>query len=181
MTPYVVKTKRLGLRNWNENDIAPFYSMCSDPDVMAYFPKLLSLEECEFFIKRMQNHYKLHGYCYFAVDSLESKKMIGMCGLLHQDFKSPYTPCVDIGWRFAKSYWRKGLATEAASACLSFGFETQKIDEIFAMAPIQNKNSIGVMQKIGMTEKGTFNHPSLISYPSLQECIVYTKRRSYEF
>lgn len=177
MKEYVIKTNRLGLRDWLSSDLVPFIKMSQDEDVMEFFPKLLNEEESKNFITRMQLHFKKHGFCYFAVDDLTTDQFIGFVGLLHQNFKSNYTPSVDIGWRLMKSAWGKGFATEAAESCLEYAFSELKLNEVYAFATIKNKGSEAIMKKIGMKYIDTFNHPFLNDYEDLQKCLVYTKNK----
>ncbi len=175
MTEYILKTDRLGLRNWCDDDIAPFHAMSNDPEVMRFFPKTLSMEETESFIARMQRHFAEHGFCYFAVDVLETSQFIGMTGLLHQDFESDYTPCVDIGWRLQRDAWGRGFATEGAQACLDFAFNRIGLKEVYSFAPLTNTASEVVMKKIGMQYLGQFRHPRIMDYPAIRDCVVYKK------
>ncbi len=170
---YLLKTERLGLRNWLPSDEAPFSEMSQDKEVMKYFPKLLNKEDSKNFIARMQNNFETYGFCYFAMDILESGEFIGFTGILHQNYKSKFTPCVDIGWRLKKSAWGNGFATEAAMACLDFAFSELELNEIYSFATINNKGSEAVMKKIGMNYIDTFNHPSLINNKDIKKCIVY--------
>ncbi len=176
MKKYIIKTERLGLRNWIDSDLDPFIAMSRDKEVMYYFSKLLSEQESEDFIYRMQDHFKNPGFCYFAVDLLETNEFLGFTGILHQTFESEYTPCVDIGWRLKKAAWGKGYATEAAKACLEEAFTKFNINEIYSFAPEKNINSEAVMKKIGMNFIDTFQHPMIINDPRFRECVVYSKQ-----
>ena len=44
----------------------------------------------------------------------------GVVGLGVVSFKAHFTPAVDIAWRFARSFWGHGYATEAARAALDY-------------------------------------------------------------
>ncbi|MFK5981555.1 MAG: GNAT family N-acetyltransferase [Flavobacteriaceae bacterium] len=173
MVDYIIKTKRLGLRNWNASDLRPFTEMCQDDEVMKYFPNLISKKDVENFIERMQIHFKEFGFCYFAVNILESNEFIGFTGMLHQNYESSFTPCVDIGWRLKRSAWNRGFATEAANACLTFASNQLKMKEIYSFASKVNVNSIAVMKKIGMNYHSDFQHPSLLKNEVLKNCVVY--------
>ncbi len=173
MKEYIIKNKRLGLRNWNASDLLPFTEMCQDKEVMKYFPNLLSEKDVENFIERMQIHFKEFGFCYFAVDILETKEFIGFTGMLHQTYKSPFTPCIDIGWRLKRKAWNTGFATEAANACLSFASNHLKLKEVYSIASKANLNSIHVMKKIGMEFHSEFQHPALLKNELLKDCVVY--------
>ncbi len=173
MTQYDIVTPRLGLRNWTKEDATAFHEICNDQEVMRYFPYTLTMEQVDDFIVRMQTHYKKDGYCYFAADLLETGACIGMIGMAFQDFESEYTPNPDIGWRLNKKYWNKGLATEGAQACLNAAASKWNINTVYSFASLSNQGSIRVMEKIGMTQVGTFVHPKIIDYPLLRECVVY--------
>ena len=174
---YLIKTARLGLRNWEAKDIDPMVSINQDTEVMRYFPSLAEPEKTRQFIKRMQAQFQESAYCYFAVDRLDHQEFIGFIGLSRQDFESPYTPATDIGWRLQKSAWNHGFATEGAIACLDYAFETIGLQKIISIAPAINLPSQNVMTKIGMRKIGTFEHPKLSKHPKLQNCVVFEKRK----
>ncbi|ELR70658.1 acetyltransferase, GNAT family [Fulvivirga imtechensis AK7] len=173
MINYVIETDRLGLRNWQDSDLPPFSKMNQDHEVMKYFPGVTSKQESKAFIIRMQEHFSQHGFCYFAVDRLDTGQFIGFTGLLHQNFTGLFPPFVDMGWRIRKEDWYNGFATEAAKACLEYALAKPDLEEVYAIAPKVNKPSQKVMKKIGMTLKEEFNHPKLKGYPMLERCVLY--------
>ena len=173
MKNYILKTKRLGLRNWEASDTFPFSEMCADPEVMQHFPKPLSVTETQELIERLQLHFEKWGYCYFAVDVLETGEFIGFTGLANQTWESDYTPCVDIGWRLKRAAWGKGYATEAAKACIEAAASKFEITEIMAFATDTNLASQNVMQKLGMQLIGTVQHPSIENDARFKHCVVY--------
>lgn len=170
---YVFTSERLGFRNWQDTDIEPMAAINADPEVMRYFPALQDQDQTKAFIGRMQDMYADKGFCYFAVDLLESSEFIGFIGLSIPKYDAHFTPCIDIGWRLAKRFWRKGYATEGARACLKYGFETLQLNEIVATCPAINTPSENVMIKAGMTFSGLFLHPLLGNAPHLQQCKLY--------
>jgi RimJ/RimL family protein N-acetyltransferase len=172
MSPYLFTTPRLGFRTWQGFDLDDFAAINSDPEVMRFFQKPLSREETQAMMDRMQRMFEEKGYCYFAVDFLDSKELIGTIGLGWKTFESDFTPCVDIGWRLGKKFWNKGLATEGALACLGFAQQKQ-IKEVVSMASIGNVASIQVMKKIGMTFWKEFDHSELSNFPDIERCALY--------
>ncbi len=117
-------------------------------------------------------------HCYFAVDHLGSKQFIGFIGLCYQDYPSPFTPCVDIGWRLHRNYWGMGLATEGARKNLDYAFNILGLNQVRAVASEVNLKSIRVMEKIGMKFLGAFEHPSLKEFPLLLNCVCYETHRT---
>lgn len=86
---------------------------------------------------------------------------------------------VDVGWRLKRSAWGHGYATEAALACLAFGFEALGLPEVVASTTVNNLRSQAVMRRIGMTQDPAddFEDPSVPEGP-LRQCVLYrTPRR----
>ncbi|AHM61514.1 acetyltransferase, ribosomal protein N-acetylase [Flammeovirgaceae bacterium 311] len=178
MKKYLFTSPRLGFRNWRQADLQPMAAINADPEVMAFFPGTQSAEETRQFIQRMQQQYVDRGFCYFAVDKLESGEFIGFIGLSQQTYNADFTPCIDIGWRLKKSEWGKGFATEGAKACLDYAFSTLGLEKVYAVAPQVNTQSEAVMKKIGMQYVKNFTHPLLTQDERLRECVVYLKTRA---
>lgn len=176
MKPYYFKSSRLGFRDWGDGDKTPFALLNADPVVMEYFPASLTSSETDHFIERINDHFYEYGYGLYAVDSLVDNSFIGFIGLSHPRFESPFTPCVEIGWRLAKEYWNKGYATEGAMACLDYGFNALNIDEILSFTAVQNLRSENVMKKIGMEKIGEFDHPALPG-SWLERHVLYKKTK----
>lgn len=170
---YIIKTERLGMRNWLESDEAPFAEMCKDNAVMQHFPNTLSEEESLNLINRLKKHFNTYGYCYFAVDVLETDEFIGFAGLANQIWESEFTPCVDIGWRLKQSAWGKGYATEAAKACLNAAFTKFGLVEVLAFTTNTNLQSEHVMKKVGMHLIGNVQHPLIVNSSQFKHCLVY--------
>jgi len=173
MSDYIISTSRLGLRNWREKDVQRTYKMCSDKRVMEFFPNCLTLKETHAFINRMKDHYATYGFCYFAVDRLDTQEFIGFIGLSHQTYNTHFSPFIDVGWRLLPEAWGKGYATEGALACLDFAFTKLSLQEVYSVAPEINKKSQRVMQKIGMQICDHFEHPKIDKNDPLCKCIAY--------
>ena len=172
-TNYLFQSERLGFRNWKDSDLDKFAKINADNEVMKHFPKPLSKEETKEFIVRLQKHFKERRYNYFATEILSTGEFIGFIGLAYQVYETDFTPAVDIGWRLKPSSWGKGYATEGAKRCLEYGFINLKLDRVISTCTIDNTSSELVMKKIGMTKKGTFNHPLLKEYKDYEKCIYY--------
>ena len=172
MNHYLFTTARLGFRTWQAFDLDDFASINADREVMRFFQKPLSREETQAMIDRMLRLFEEKGYCYFAVDLLETKDLVGTIGLGWKTFEADFTPCVDIGWRIGKKWWNQGLTTEGALACLDFA-KQKGIREVLSMASTGNTASIQVMKKIGMSYWKDFFHSELSDFPDIQHCSLY--------
>ncbi|ASK29397.1 GNAT family N-acetyltransferase [Chryseobacterium sp. T16E-39] len=170
---YIFQSTRLGFRDWLPSDVPIMSKINADPRVMEFFPALQSEKETIDFIERMQNQLKAKGFCYFAVDKLDTNEFIGFIGLSEQNFESDFTPCIDIGWRLRTEEWNKGYATEGAKRCLEYAFNDLAIKTVNSITPLINIKSEAVMKKIGMDKVKNFIHPRLQDAPHLQECVLY--------
>ncbi|MEW7290502.1 GNAT family N-acetyltransferase [Aquimarina sp. 2304DJ70-9] len=178
MKNYIFTSKRLGFRNWTFNDTEALFEINNDDDVMEFFPFKPSKQNTLDFIHRMQEMQKQKGFCYFAVDILESNEFIGFIGLCEQTYLDELENFVDVGCRLKKSSWGKGYATEGTLACLDFGFNKVGLKKIYSVAPEINKKSEHVMKKVGMQRIKTFEHPKLNDYKDLLSCVLYEKLRT---
>jgi RimJ/RimL family protein N-acetyltransferase len=172
-------TPRLILRRWRETDRPPFALLNADPAVMAFFPALLSPEESDRFIERIEVHFDRYGYGLWAAELRESPGCIGYIGLWMLSFKAHFTPAVEIGWRLAAEHWGRGLPTEGAREVLRFGFEEAELKEIVSCTAVANIRSRRVMEKIGLTHdpRDDFDHPGLPEGHPLRRHVLYRLRR----
>lgn len=173
MKSYLFTSQRLGFRNWQESDTSKMISISANEKVMEFFPYVARPDQTIDFIDRMKAMCDEKSYCYFAVDELETGNFIGFIGLCDQVYDVEFSPCTDIGWRLDPQFWGKGYATEGARACLDYGLDTLKIDEIVSTAPLVNAKSIRVMEKIGMKKHINFVHPRISDDERLKNCVCY--------
>ena len=176
---YIFKSERLGFRNWLKSDLEPMAKINADEKVMEFFPDVSSKEQTLNFIDRMQSQFVEKGFCYFAVDKLDTNEFIGFIGLSEQNYKAEFTPCIDIGWRLKHSEWNKGFATEGAKKCLEYAFNNLKIEKIYSIAPKVNSRSEQIMTNIGMKKLYEFEHTLLINNERLKICVLYEIRNIY--
>jgi len=156
-----LKTERLVLRRWRDDDLEPFATMNADPVVMEHFPAPLTRLQTEELVARFERHFDEHGFGLWAVETADEGEFIGFVGLAVPNFEAYFTPAVEVGWRLAAPHWGQGYATEAALEALRFGFEEAGLDEIVSFTAVANERSQRVMRRIGLTRDGEFDHPNL--------------------
>jgi RimJ/RimL family protein N-acetyltransferase len=91
---------------------------------------------------------------YFAAVDKQTGQIVGQIGLMWNDIQGKR--CLEIGYILKKAYWGKGYATEGAEACLSYGFELFGTDRIYAAIRPENRQSIAVADRLGMTLTGEY-------------------------
>ena len=61
---------------------------------------------------------------------------------------------VELGYRFRRTAWGRGVATEAATACLDHAFRTLGLAEVVAVVDAENQGSLRVIAKLGFGAAG---------------------------
>lgn len=184
ITPGLLASPRIQLRQWQDSDRAPFGAMVADPEVMRHFPAVLSREECDAWLDRTMQKINERGWGFWAIDYLagagSTPQFAGFTGLNIPDPELPFGPCVEVGWRLAPPFWGMGLASEAARLALRAGFESLDLDEIIAVTTLRNTRSRAVMQRLGMLESPAdeFDHPAFPADSPERRCCVYRLSRT---
>lgn len=174
-SPDAVRSARLVLRAWRDEDLAPFAALNADPRVMEHFPAVLSRAESDAFVERIRRHWADAGFGLWAVEVPGIAPFAGFIGLMKPSFDAHFTPCVEVGWRLAAAYWGKGYATEGARAALTHGFATLGCEEIVSMTVAANVRSWRVMERLGMKRDPAddFDHPRLAEGHPLRRHVLY--------
>jgi RimJ/RimL family protein N-acetyltransferase len=177
--PQEIHTDRLHLRRWRLDDRVLFARLNANPQVMEFFPALLSREESDAVADRIELHFRTHGFGLWAVEIPGVTSFAGFIGLAIPRIETAFTPCVEIGWRLDADYWNRGYATEGARAALDFGFNSLQLQEILSYTVPANVRSRRVMEKIGMVHSPTedFDHPLLPEGHPLRRHVLYRLRR----
>jgi 3-dehydroquinate dehydratase / shikimate dehydrogenase len=176
----MIRTKRLILRPWQEEDFESFGQINSDARVMEYFPSILSRQESDGLAERLSTKLQEQGWGLWAVSVSGLSNFIGFIGLSEPSFTSHFTPAVEVGWRLAYDFWGHGYATEGALEALNYGFKTLDLNEIVSFTAVQNRRSIEVMKRIGLHHDTVddFDHPKLSEGHALRRHVLYRLNRS---
>ncbi|MFC4534722.1 GNAT family N-acetyltransferase [Sphaerisporangium dianthi] len=171
----MLKTGRLILRRWREDDLEPFAELNADPEVMEHFPFTLTREQSDAMAGRIMAAFDEHGFGLWAVEVAGSGEFIGFTGLAVQSFEAHFTPAVEVGWRLRRKAWGQGYATEAATASLEYAFGPAGLARVISMTSTTNLRSQAVMRRLGMTRDAAddFDHPSIDEGSPLRRHVLY--------
>ena len=143
-----IETSRLRLRQFGANDLDRYAAIMGTYEVGQGFPKGTgyTLEESKKSLATIMNHWNKHGFGIWAITDRRTHTLLGRCGLNLINETSE----VEVDFVVAPEYWRRGFATEAARATLTYGFTVLDLDRIIALAKPENIASRKVIEKIGM-------------------------------
>jgi RimJ/RimL family protein N-acetyltransferase len=164
------------LRQWRDEDLEPFSAMNADAEVMEFFPKPLSKAESAEFFVLIRARADERGWGFWAVEV--DGAFAGFTGLSEPRFATHFTPCVEIGWRFRREYWGRGIAYAAALEAELFAFKNLKLPELVSFTAAINTRSRRLMERLGFArnEHDDFQHPSLPNDSPLSQHVLYRKR-----
>lgn len=145
-----LETGRLLLRPFVADDAADFYRLNSDPEVVRYTGDQPpdSIEAARRgLLERPLADYQRYGFGRWACVLKATGEFIGFAGLKFL----PELNEVDLGCRFRRAFWGRGLATEAARASLADGFGRLGLRRIVGLVEPEHRASVRVLEKCGMT------------------------------
>ncbi|MBE9192139.1 GNAT family N-acetyltransferase [Gloeocapsopsis crepidinum LEGE 06123] len=137
------------MRSLQCSDLDALAEIWADPEVTRFLPSQgvpISRENAEKLLQSFIKHWQERGYGVWAIVENNSSQMIGYCGLRYLDEIDE----VEVLYGLAQAYWGRGIATQAAQALVSYGFNVAKLDKLIAMALPDNLASRRVIEKAGL-------------------------------
>src|SRR5690242_19212076 len=121
----MAETERLLLRPPRLEDADAFAELNTDPEVMRFISPTGALvrAESDLLLRRLIDHWDEHGFGLWMAELRESGGPIGFVGLQHPQGLPALAGEVEVGWRFAREQWGKGLATEGGAEAVRTAFE----------------------------------------------------------
>ncbi|MDJ0531557.1 MAG: GNAT family N-acetyltransferase [Xenococcaceae cyanobacterium MO_207.B15] len=148
----VLQIEDFTMRPLQTSDLDALAAIWADSEVTRFLPSRgipISKENTEKSLKSFVNHWQQRGYGIWAIIENCSSQMIGYCGLRYLDELDE----VEVLYGLAKIYWGRGIATKAAKAAISYGFNVANLDKLIAMTLPDNLASRRVIEKAGLEYK----------------------------
>ncbi len=148
----VLVTPRLALREFTLDDAAFALELVNEPAFLHNIGDkgVRTLEDARNYLQQGPiDSYARHGFGLYAACLRDAggTAPVGMCGLVKRDG----LPNPDVGYAFLERHWGRGYAVECAAATLDYGMRTLGLPRILAITSPDNRGSIRVLEKIGMT------------------------------
>ena len=155
----ILETERLILRRFTTDDVDNLVELDGDPDVMLYINggRVTSHEEIAtdylpafLGVLRPGNRLRVLGR-----DREVDRRLPRMVPLPPRQDRPHDEP--ELGYRFRKSAWGKGYASEGSIALIDRGFTELDVRRVVAWTMVVNTGSRRVMEKAGMRLIRTFH------------------------
>ncbi len=172
-----LRTPRLLLRQWRDEDAEPFAAMSADPEVMELLLGPYHRARSDEWVAWARNFWREHGYGEWVVEAPGEAAFVGVVGLSCVTYETHFTPAVEVAWRLARPF--RGIAFEAARAAIEDGFARLGLTEIVAITTPPNERSWRLMERLGMVRdrEGDFDHPRVPDGHPLKRHVLYRLRR----
>ena len=159
MTKHIIKTKRLLLRHFTENDTEFIVQLLNSPGWLAFIGDRNVKTEAQaraYLLNGPIKSYLENGFGLSLVETKDDQTPIGMCGLLkRKELEDP-----DIGFALLPEFMGKGYAYEMAQATLAYAQQVLNLSRVTAITVPTNQASINILQKIGLKFNKTFSFPN---------------------
>ena len=163
MTFPTFETERLGLRELTVDDAEHVFGFFSDPEVMQFY-------DCEAFTKVEEAKALIRRFCqWFANENgfrlgialkSEPQIVIGTCGLFgwHKQARQ-----ATLGYELSRSYWRRGLMTEAVRALLDHAFHNLELNRVRATVVTANVASAKLLEGLSFQKEGLLREAQFVN------------------
>ncbi len=147
-----IRTERLLLRAFQEDDLDPFAQMIADPQVISmatYHGQPMNRTQAWNWLCMMLGHWQMRGFGIWGVEEIQSGELIGRVGLQYLDWFDD----VELAWMLRKASWGKGYAAEASREAIRYGFEERSLPRIAAVIHIKNDRSLKLAERLDMVRE----------------------------
>jgi RimJ/RimL family protein N-acetyltransferase len=150
--PPELATARLRLRPRTLADLEANLAMDLDPAVQRYIfihgpPDPEAQRQA--LRQRIQSGWPPQG-CIWVVEWRDRPGFLGWCGVIPLEDSG----LIELGYRYIRAAWGRGIATEAARAVVDHAFRALGIDPLVAVAHPENRASRRVLEKLGFRYDG---------------------------
>lgn len=149
----IIKTERLLLRQFIDNDLENVFKGLSHPDIIKYYGVSFQTleatkEQMTFFADLEKNETGV----WWAVCSADNKTFYGAGGLssLNKEHKK-----AEIGFWLISEFWGTGIMKEAMPLICNYGFDNLELHRIEGFVESENKNCKNAMAKLDFQHEGT--------------------------
>ena len=149
----VLITDRIILRELRNEDAADLLVFRGDSEAQRFNSEpLQTLVQSLALIDEVRGDYAAQTAVPWALTLKSSGRVVGLFGYHNWN---RYHRRADIGYDLARDLWGQGLATEALTAAIRFGFSDMQLNRIEAQTIADNESSTRLLGRLGFALEGT--------------------------
>lgn len=178
MAEFRHETDRLILRDWRDEDWAPFWRHLNTLNVMRHLGGLANEETRRKAQARLLKYNHDFGHTFWAVQRKDdgghlAGEILGFCGLKRCTEENGPLGDMEAGWRLREDAWGHGYAKEAAQASLDLAFTRFDAPHVIALTVEENAPSWGLMRRLGMERRADMDFADAEPWAAGATIIVY--------
>jgi RimJ/RimL family protein N-acetyltransferase len=143
--PVRIETDRLILRPLSVSDLEDVVALHREPAVVEFLGPVSRAEALER-LRSVEQAWLDRGHDLLAILERSSGRFVGRVGLRHW----PQFGETEVGWALPRHALGHGYATDAARACMDWGFASFPFPYVTAMIRPDNSRSLAVARRLGM-------------------------------
>jgi len=154
----MLETERLVLRPLSADEVDSLHRISKEPNVRLYLwdNEPVSEATVKDLIAQSDRMLSEEKIGVFGVRMRGREDLLGFCGFVRlEGMQEP-----ELWYELTQKVWGRGIATEAAWACLRYAFEEVDMERVIAGADAPNTASLRVIEKLGMRYLGNINPSS---------------------
>lgn len=157
-----LRTDRLRLRPFTEDDADALYELHSSASVLRYWdsPPWTERERAGRFIETCRRMAEEGSGARPAIERVSDGAFLGWCGLVRWN---PVYRSASLGYCLGEAAWGDGYASEAAGALLRWAFDTLDLNRVQAETDTRNAASARVLEKLGFLREGTLREDCVVA------------------
>lgn len=148
-----LETKRLVLRELRPDDMESLFAVLGDEEVTQFYDDEVfrDVSQASEQIEAWAAGFSARQCVRWGIVRRENDEIIGTCG--YYGFHN-WHERAGIGYELARSFWRRGIMTEAIGAIIGFGFEGIGLNRIEAVVMPGNEGSVKLLEGLGFHQEG---------------------------
>lgn len=144
-----LETSRLILRRPENETLEHIRQWFADPEVMRFQGGVLSNEQIDSVLSRIQDHWATYGFGHFLIFIKDQKDPIGLVSLKYLNDDDAKINLPDLGFIIIPPYWKNGYAVEAAKDLLKYAKDGLSFAKVQAANYASNTAGNKVLLKLG--------------------------------
>jgi ribosomal-protein-alanine N-acetyltransferase len=151
----MLETERLVLRPVSADEVGSLHRISNEPNVRLYLwdDELVSEATVKSLIAQSDRMFSKERIGVFGILMRGREDLLGFCGFVRLEGMEES----ELWYELTQKVWGRGLATEAARACVRYAFEEVGMERVIAGADAPNTASLRVIEKLGMSYLGNIN------------------------
>jgi [ribosomal protein S5]-alanine N-acetyltransferase len=149
----MLETSRLVLRKANAEDVSDIFVYASDAEVTRYlrWGPHQTISNTEKYVHEVLEQYSQGRDGPWVIELKDNHQVIGHIHLMEMEIQHQKA---QVGFVLSKSYWNKGIMTEALRKVLEYSFIHLGMNRIEGWCIAKNRAAERVMGKSGMRKEG---------------------------